>query len=91
MKSTFFLLASFMFCGFVFADEVRVQYLITEKTEFGEFNDALYFTLDEYSAVDPSVVAEQRKSRVDGYVNAVKDSQVAEPEVVEEIQEMEIQ
>lgn len=59
-------------------DIARIQVLITQETEVGTFNDALYYSLEEW----PNVTQEQRDSekaqRVANWVNVI----IGEPEEI---------
>ena len=46
--------------------KVRIQYMINENTEYGKFNTALYFTVEQYNSMSQeeldSLIAEQVNS-----------------------------
>jgi|WetSurMetagenome_2_1015567.scaffolds.fasta_scaffold1100945_2 hypothetical protein len=52
---------------------VMVQYRIKEITSEGEFNDALYFTKEEWAKLTKEELAAMVKKRVDNWVNMVKN------------------
>ena len=54
-------------------DKVLIQYRIQENTEVGQFNDAIYYTIDEWFSIHPEEVQAKRKQRVDNWVNFVKN------------------
>ncbi len=53
--------------------QVFIQLRIKENTEFGEFNDAIYFTEEEYNNVKPETLDAMVKTRVDNWVNIIKN------------------
>ena len=64
---------------------VRIQVLISEKTAFGEFNDALYFSPEEYAALTEQQIAEAKKARVDAWVEAVSNPPEPLPPTVADV------
>lgn len=58
----------------------RIQILIQEKTDFGEFNDALYFTEEEYAKIEDKQIESLAQERVDSYV-ASRQEQKDKPPV----------
>ena len=59
---------------------LKIQYRIKVQTEIGEFNDALYFTKEEWSKLTQEELAAMVKKRVDNWVNIIKHpAPVAEP------------
>ena len=53
--------------------KIRIQVLFKEKTECGEFNDALYYTEDEFKGVKQNDIDKAIKGRVDNWVKSVKN------------------
>jgi len=54
-------------------NNVRVCYRIHEKTEVGEFNDALYFSIADWETLKASEVDAKVSARVQNFVTAVKN------------------
>jgi len=54
-------------------NQVRVMYRIHEKTEVGEFNDALYFSLADWETLQPAEIDIKVAARVQNFVTAVKN------------------
>jgi hypothetical protein len=54
--------------------DVRIQVLINKDTNQGRFNDAMYFTADEYNALSNQQVKDMANARKDAWVRAVKDA-----------------
>ena len=52
---------------------VMIQVRFKEKTEHGEFNDALYYTESEYASVTQKDIDKEKKKRVDAWVDIVKN------------------
>lgn len=52
---------------------IRIQYLVTKKTDIGEFNDAIYFTPDEWAALTKDEVQIKADARVDNWIDEVKN------------------
>lgn len=66
----------------------RIQILIKEKTEFGEFNDALYFSEEEFAKISEEDVQVKVDERVTNYVaqrQEIKDKPPKEPTEEEQI------
>jgi len=55
------------------ADQVMIQIRFKEKTEVGEFNDALYFDLSTYGNMTQADVDALKQARVTNWVNSVKN------------------
>lgn len=65
-------------------NQVFIQVRIKEQTEVGEYNDAIYFTQDEYNSPDIQTIIEQEKQRrIQNFVDSVKNPP-AEPIVTPE-------
>lgn len=54
--------------------DVRILVLIRKDTNFGQFHDALRFTLDEYQGLTNAQVKNMATARKDAWVQAVKDA-----------------
>lgn len=54
--------------------EARIQVLIKQETPYGNFSDALYFTADEFAALDDTALQAAKQARVDGWVAVVTAS-----------------
>jgi len=52
--------------------DVRVQVLISEQTEIGQFNDAIYLTPEELAALSEEQISDMKKARADAWVASVK-------------------
>lgn len=52
---------------------VRIQYLVTKKTDIGEFRDAIYFSPDEFAAMTKDEVEAKADTRVNNWVESVKN------------------
>lgn len=59
---------------------VRVQILFSKETPNGVFRDCLYKSLDEFAALTEEAKEAEKQSRVDNYLNAVKNATPVEPE-----------
>ena len=46
----------------------RVQVLISELTPYGQFNDALYYTTEEFEALKDEDVEAAKQERIDAWV-----------------------
>jgi len=57
---------------------VRVQVLITEETEKGRFQDALYFSKAEFDSLTEEELLAKKKDRKDKWVKSVKDASKVE-------------
>ncbi len=68
-----------------FDENTFVQVRIQEKTEYGEFNDSLYFTFDEFSSLKDDVVMQMKADRVASWAAFVKEqSAIDSPEPTSE-------
>lgn len=54
-------------------DEIKIQLRFKSQTQFGEFNDAIYFTETEWANRVPSNIESQKNLRVSNWVNSVKN------------------
>ena len=59
--------------------DVFVQVRIREETSEGQFNDSLYFTLAQFSALSDANLQVKKQERVNNWVNLVKESKTAIP------------
>lgn len=67
------------------SEQVFIQVRFQEETEFGEYNDALYFTQAEYSSKQKSEINSLKQARVDGYVDAVRNAPTAKEPTKQEL------
>ena len=49
-------------------EEIRVQIRFSENTVVGTFNDTLYYTEDEYKALDRPTIDKVKQERLDAWV-----------------------
>ncbi len=77
-----FVLALSAHASFAFAEDVvRVQVLFNEKTEHGDYSDALYYDIDEWNRKSREEIDADKTARVTKHVEAIAESN-ARPEVV---------
>ena len=69
----------------------RIQVRIKVQTDVGEFNDALYFSKEEYEALTQSEIEIMKQARVDAWVNSVKNPPVYIEPTLEELKNLRIQ
>lgn len=50
------------------SEQVFIQVRFKEQTVHGEYNDALYFTIDEYNLLDQSDIDIEKQKRIDKWV-----------------------
>ena len=55
------------------ADTVMIQVRFSKPTQYGSYEDALYFSLSEYATKSPADIDALKQARVDNYINAVKN------------------
>lgn len=55
-------------------ENVRVQYFISKDTEIGQFNDALYFTAQEFTLLSEQKLQEMVDARANAWVASVKEA-----------------
>ena len=53
-------------------DNVRIQVLVTEDTEFGPFQDALYFTPEEFEDLSEKALTDLKTERVEKWVENIE-------------------
>ena len=70
------------------SQEVFIQVKFKEHTEVGEYNDAIYFTEDEYAVVDQKSIDQIKKKRVDNFVDSIKNPPPVEEPTKEELQKI---
>lgn len=64
----------------VIADDVMVQVRIKQDTPYGEFNDALYYPLADYSHIKGDQIQAERQQRIDNWISAMQNPpEVKEP------------
>lgn len=84
MKKFLILLVLFSPSVCLAADQkVKIQIVFTEETKNGTFQDALYFTQDEYAKLKQEDIDAMIKQRVDEH-NAMVDNPPPEPVLTEE-------
>lgn len=66
-----------------------IQVRISENTEIGQFNDAIYYTEDEFNKLSEDDINVSIKERVDNWVAFVKEQSSKEPvpPTVEDLQQ----
>lgn len=64
---------------------IRIQVLIKEDTKFGEYNDSLYFSKDEYYSLTDDEITKQVFQRVFNWVDAIENAPVPLPPTKEEL------
>ena len=69
-------------------EKVRVQVLFSEDTDKGRFQDALYYTEDDWAATNQAVVDAEKKSRKDNWYAVVT---APSPELTEAEQAAQLQ
>jgi len=65
---------------------IMVQYRISEMTSEGQFNDALYFTKEQWAKLTKEELAAMVKKRVDNWLNLVKNPPKPKEPTKEELQ-----
>jgi hypothetical protein len=90
MKRIFLVILSFLICTSICLAEskekVRVQVQFSEDTEVGKYNDALYFTQEEYEQLTQKQIDAIKKQRVDNWVNIIKTPVIQKEQTKEELQ-----
>ncbi len=54
---------------------------ISADTKYGQFNDAVYYTPEEYFSYSPEEIQAQAQARVDDWMNKMAEPVVAQAEV----------
>ena len=55
------------------SDQILVQIRFSVKTDQGEYQDALYYPLDVYQSMDKQVIEDEKNTRVNNWVQMVKN------------------
>lgn len=66
--------------------QTRIQVLIREQTPYGEFNDAIYFTQEEYATKTEEDITALKDERVNNFVSAVSNPPKVEEPTPEDLQ-----
>jgi len=64
---------------------IRIQVLIKENTKYGEYNDALYFTQDEYYSLTEDDITKQIFQRVFNWADSIENAPEPVPPTKEEL------
>ena len=64
-------------------DEIRIQVIFKADTPYGVYQDALWFTEDEYTALTSEVLEAMKQERVDKWIEMVTNPPVV-PELTPE-------
>lgn len=70
---------------------VRVQVLFFRETEFGVLNDALYFSQDEFKAIDDASIESMINERVALYEETVKNLPPPTEPTLEDLQQLKLE
>lgn len=54
-------------------DEIFIQIRFSKETEFGEFNEALYYSLDDYASLNQKDIEIAKQERVDGWIENLRN------------------
>ena len=57
-------------------DEIRIQVIFKADTPHGTYQDALWFTEDEYTALTSEVLEAMKQDRIDKWIEAVTNPPV---------------
>ena len=58
--------------------DIKVQVNFTEQTEYGEYSDSLYYTLDEYSLKTEADVLQDKQARLDSWLEKMRKIQAGD-------------
>lgn len=59
-------------------DEIFIQIRFSASTEYGEFNDALYYSVDEWNSMSQEDIDAEKQRRIDNWIVDIKLSQSIE-------------
>lgn len=88
-----FILALF-FClltTLAFPDQIFIQVRFREETPHGQYNDALYFTPEEYDKVEQETIDILKQERIDNWIYAVTHPAPYVEPTLEELKFMEVE
>lgn len=71
--------------GAVIMDQVFIQVRFSKQQDGREFNDCLYFALEEWEKIDPDQVEKLKQERFDNWVAVVQNPPVIEDPKEEEL------
>lgn len=73
------------------SETVLIQLRFKEDTVVGEYNDALYFTQEEFATTTKGDIEAMKQVRIDKWVNAVQNPPTPVEPTKEELEELEAQ
>lgn len=77
------------------ADDIFVQVRFSVETKFGTYQDALYFTPDEFDTTTTDEIIAMKKERADKYVETIENApppkELTKEEILKTINELEAQ
>lgn len=65
-------------------DIIQVQVVFTEQTQYGDFRDALYFSLEEYATLTQADIDAKKQERLDSFIYNIENRQPVVEEIIEE-------
>lgn len=65
----------FISVSICFADTVKIQLQFTVKTSYGEYSDALYFTIEQYLSLSKNDIDKLKQERVDQWIKFLETPQ----------------
>lgn len=66
-------------------DQIQVQVLFSEETQYGTFTDALYYSIDEWP-IDDGILKTEKGARVQNYTDSVRNAPPPPPPTKEDLQ-----
>ncbi len=54
------------------SEQVKIQVLFTEKTEYGDFTDALYFTESEFLSMTREKIDALKQERLNNWILSIQ-------------------
>lgn len=68
------------------ADIIKIQYIFSEETKHGQYNDALYFTQTEFENITQDEIDALKKERISKWVEYLDNPVIANEPTKEELQ-----
>lgn len=81
-----FLILLLLFATPLFADEVMVQVRFSEQTAYGQYQDALYYTQDDYANLKQADLDAAKEARVNNWVDSIENAPIPEEPSLESLQ-----
>ena len=70
-------------------NQIFIQVRFSEQTKYGEYQDALYYTEDEYAKLTEEDITAAKQARIDNWIQVVENPPIVVKPTKEELQAQE--